>query len=287
MPAKIKGLGKGFDALLPQDFDQTILTDTRDGLQQVPVERIKPNPEQPRKHFDERALSDLAQSLREHGVLQPLVVTPHGDTYYLIAGERRWRAAQLAGLAKVPVVVRSAEQLERLELALVENVQRVDLSPLEQAASIQYLHEQFSQGYEQIAKRLGKATTTVHNIARLLQLPEDAKTALHEQRITEGHARAILALKDAKAQQTLLQLIIQNGWSVRQAERYVTAQKQGVKSTQAAQKRVATTTPQTEKLSARLKTAVTLRRTAKGGKIEISFSSETELKRIIQTLTKN
>lgn len=287
MSAKSRGLGRGFDALLPQDFDNSLLSDAKDVLQVIAVEKIQPNPEQPRKHFDERALAELAVSLSEHGVLQPLVVTPNGDTYYLIAGERRWRAAQLAGLKSVPAVIRSAEQLERLELALVENVQRVDLSPLEQAASIQYLHDQFSQGYDRIAKRLGKAATTVQNIARLLQLSDDAKKALHEQRITEGHARAILALKDPKAQLALLQLIEKHGWSVRQAERYVIAQKQGLKTSQAAEKRVATTTPQTEKLSQRLKTTVTLRRTAKGGKIEIGFKNETDLKRIISSLTKS
>lgn len=219
-------------------------------------------------------------------MLQPLVVTPHGDSYYIIAGERRWRASKLAGLKTVPVVVRDAKQLERLELALVENVQRVDLSPLEQADSIHYLHEQFSLGYDAIAKRLGKAATTVQNIARLLQLPKAAKEALRNQKISEGHARAILALKDEKGQLKLLDLIQTNGWSVRQAERYVVAHKQGATTEASAKKRVAATTPQTERLSKTLNTNVSLRRTAKGGKIEISFKNETDLKRIVSKIAK-
>ena len=279
-----KGLGKGFDALLPQNFDTSIISDGDERIQKVAVDSLQANPEQPRQHFDETELATLADSIKQYGILQPLVATPHGDGYYLIAGERRWRAARLAGLKTVPVIVRSSKQLERLELALVENVQRVDLSPLEQAASIQYLHEQFSQDYAQIAKRLGKAQTTIQNTVRLLQLPESARLALHEKQITEGHARAILALKDVKAQQILLDQILANGWSVRQAERYVIAQKQGLKSTAGAAKRVSTTTPQTEKLGKILKTTVAVRRTAKGGKLEISFKTEAELKRIISRI---
>ncbi len=282
-----KGLGKGFAALLPENFDTSLLASEDNRLLTVTLDKMQPNPEQPRKHFDKAGLDELALSIKEHGLLQPIVVTPEGDGYYIIAGERRWRAARLAGLDSVAVLVRSAKQLERLELALVENVQRIDLSPLEQAASIEYLHEQFSQGYDAIAKRLGKAATTVQNTVRLLQLPDEAKQALHSKQISEGHARAILALKDKAAQLSLLKLITQNRWSVRQAERYVTAQKQGIKSSTSAQKRVATTTPQTDRLGKTLKTTVSVRRTAKGGRIEISFKNESELKRIVGRLLKS
>lgn len=287
MPNNTKGLGRGFDSLLPQDFDSSILAEEGERIQQLAPSKLIPNPEQPRQFFDEEALSGLATSLKQHGILQPLIVTPHGDKFYIIAGERRWRAAKQAKLTTIPTIVRSTEQLERLELALVENVQRVDLSPLEQAASIQYLHDQFSLGFDAIAARLGKAQTTVKNTARLLQLPAVAKEALHSQSITEGHARAILALKDQKPQETLLQLIIKNSWSVRQAERYVTAQKQGLKTSRSAQKRVATSNPQTEKLGKVLHAPVSLRRTAKGGKLEITFKNDADLKRIIASLTKN
>ena len=284
-----KGLGRGFDSLLPQNFDNSILSEPDERIQMVSVESLQANPEQPRQHFDKNDLADLADSIKQYGILQPLVATPLSDgvkdEYYLIAGERRLRAAKLAELKFVPVIIRTSKQLERLELALVENVQRVDLSPLEQAASINYLHEQFSQDYTTIAKRLGKAPTTLQNMVRLLQLPENARRALHEKQITEGHARSILAIKEEKTRQVLLDLIINNGWSVRQAERYVTAQKKGARSTESAQKRVATTSPHTEKLGQRLKTTVSLRRTAKGGKLEIAFKNETDLKRIIKLLS--
>lgn len=281
-----KGLGKGFDALLPQHFDNSILSNDNQQVRQLAIDVLVPNPQQPRRIFDDDAISGLAESIVAHGIVQPLVVTPNGAEYYIIAGERRWRAAQKAKLKTVPAIVRTMEELQRLELALVENMQRVDLSPLEQASSIQYLHQQFSQDYATIAKQLGKAQATVVNIVRLLQLPEPARVALHDKKITEGHARAILALKDEKTQQELLNLIVDNGWSVRQAERYVTAQKQGAKSVNAAAKRVATTTPQTEKLAQALKAPVSVRRTAKGGRLEISFKNETDLKRIIKQLAR-
>lgn len=279
-------LGRGFDSLIPQNFDESILTDDAGRILQIKVSDLEPNPEQPRKFFDEEELKGLAASVKEHGVLQPLVVTPNGAKYHLIAGERRWRAAKKAGLQTVPAIVRSAEQLERLELALVENVQRVNLSPLEQAASIEYLHDQFSLDYAAIGKRLGKAATTVQNTARLMQLDDSAKQALIDKKITEGHARCILALKDKKAAEQLLGLIIQHGWSVRQAERYVSAQQQGASTPEKAKAKVATVTPQTRKLSKVLDTKVTIRRMAKGGKLEIGFSDDKELERISSLLNK-
>lgn len=279
-------LGRGFDSLIPKNFDSSILVADEERIKKIPVDQLQANPEQPRVHFDEKSLAELAASIKQHGILQPLVVTPNGDKYYLIAGERRWRAAKIAGIKSVPAIVRTAAQLERLELALVENVQRVNLSPLEQAASIQYLHEQFSLDFATIGMRLGKASATVQNTARLLHLPEPALEALRDRKITEGHARCILSLKDAAGQLQLLKLIVQNAWSVRQAERYVIAHKKGGVSTVAAQKRVATTSPQTEKLSQILKTPVSLKRTAKGGKLEIGFKNESELKRIINVLAK-
>src|SRR3990167_2010700 len=188
-----RGLGKGFEALIPTDFDTSILTPEEERIQKLSISAIKPNPQQPRRHFDEVALNELAESIKRHGLLQPVVVTPLGkdNTYVLIAGERRLRAAGKAGQSHLPAIVRTAKELEQLEIALVENVQRVDLSPLEQAASIVRLHEQFSRGYDVIAKRLGKAQTTVVNIVRLLQLTKEAQEALQNQQITEGHARAI------------------------------------------------------------------------------------------------
>lgn len=281
-------LGRGFDSLIPQNFDTSIITAVTDEekIMKLAVHDLMANPEQPRLIFDEGELKGLSASIKRYGILQPLVVTPNADKYYIIAGERRWRAAKLAGLDKVPAVVRSVEQLERLELALVENVQRVNLSPLEQAASIQYLHDQFSLDFKKIGERLGKAATTVQNTARLLLLPEEAQAALKARQISEGHARAILALKLKKDQLELLKMILQYSWSVRQAERYVVAHRDGASDSVAAKEKVATKTPQTERLSKVLKTNVSLRRTAKGGKLEIAFSSEDDLERILTFIAK-
>jgi ParB family chromosome partitioning protein len=280
------GLGRGFGSLIPQNFDNSILLDESERVQKLDITKVVANSEQPRQHFDDSALKELSQSIKNHGVLLPLVVTATKDGgYRIVAGERRWRAAKLAKLQTVPAIVRTLKELEELEIALVENVQRVDLSPLEQAISIERLHQQFSIGYDDISKRLGKAYSTVHNIVRLLNLPDDAKAALITHEISEGHARAILALKDQPEQQAqLLASIKAHGWSVRQAERFVSSIKAGIKEEKAAHARVSTETPQTKALSKRLATAVNIRRTAKGGKLEIGFKDDDELARIVSLL---
>ncbi len=280
------GLGKGFDALIPTDFDPSLLIDSKDRIQKLLITRISPNPDQPRRYFEQAALNELAGSLKQFGVLQPLIVVPLDDgNYRLVAGERRWRAAQIAGLTELPVIIREPAQLEELEIALIENVQRVDLSPLEQAISIERLHQQFNLTYRQIAERLSKAETTVSNLVRLLQLPESARDALAENKISEGHARAILSLKAyPEAQEELLQNIIEKSWSVRQAEQFATTYKQGVKKEEAVKERMATETPETKRLSKTLKTPVSVRRTAKGGRLEIHFKSDDELGSLLEKL---
>lgn len=285
MAAKQTGLGRGFGSLIPQNFDAGLLVDEAERIQKLAVGLLAPNPDQPRTVFDETALAELAESIKRYGVVQPLVASPKGDGYIIIAGERRWRASQLAGLKTVPVLVRTSQELEQLELALVENVQRVDLSPLEQAVSIERLHQQFNLTYGEIAKRLGKAETTVHNTVRLLQLPEEARQALHDKAISEGHARQILALKDMPEKQSeLLRLVVQNGWSVRQAERYVTSVKAGVREEQQAVERVSGDTPETERLSKRFGTKVRIHRTAKGGRVEIGFTTDDQLAQLLAEL---
>lgn len=282
-----RGLGRGFESLLPADFDKSLLSAAGDRIDKLPVDRLSPNPFQPRRHFDDAALKELAASIERHGVLQPLVVTPAKDkgSYILVAGERRWRAAKLAGMKEVPAIVREREDIEQLEVALIENVQRVDLGPLEQAISIEQLHEQFNLSYEEIAKRLGKAVSTVHNSVRLLRLPDAARAALAAGRITEGHARAILALKDDPDRQAyLLKTIREQGWSVRQAERFVTSVKAGTKDVQKTHEHVATETPETKALGKKLGAPVSIRRTARGGKLEITFASDTDLNRIIDSI---
>jgi ParB family chromosome partitioning protein len=278
-----RGLGRGFDSLISSDFDKSILLTSDDRIEKVPIGQLQPNPHQPRKHFDEAALNELAASIKRHGVVQPLIVTPVKDgKYTLIAGERRWRASKLAGLKDVPAIIRDREELDHLEVALIENVQRVDLSPLEQAVSIERLHEQFNLSYDDIAKRLGKAHSTVNNTVRLLRLPSAARDALAAGKISEGHARAILALKgDETRQSYLLKTVIEHGWSVRQTERFVLSVKAGTKNTKKVHEHVSTDTPATKKLSKKLGTPVQIRRTARGGKLEIAFASDSELERIL------
>ena len=285
-PKAQRGLGRGFDALISSDFDKSILLTPADRIEKLKPSQIQASPFQPRRHFDESALVELAASIKQYGVVQPLVVTPaDGGIYTLIAGERRWRASQIAGLTEVPAIVRTSEELEQLELALIENVQRVDLSPLETAVSIERLHEQFSQSYDTIASKLGKAPSTINNTVRLLRLPEAARDALSTGTITEGHARTILSLKaDTEAQAKLLDLIIRNDWSVRQAERYVVSLRDGAAATATA--RVETETPATRALSERLGTSVQIRRTARGGRLELGFTSDDELEALLASLSK-
>lgn len=282
-----RGLGRGFGSLIPQNFDDSLLLDESERVQKIEIAKIAPNGDQPRQYFDETALQELAESIKSHGVLLPLVVTKAKDgSYRIVAGERRWRAAKLAKLKTVPAIVRTLKELEELEIALVENVQRVDLSPLEQAVSIERLHQQFSTSYDVIAKRLGKAYSTVHNIVRLLNLPDEAKQAIMSKEISEGHARAILALKDQPEQQAeLLAAIKTHGWSVRQAERFVASIKAGIKEKQAAHARVDTETDETKALGKRLQAPVHIRRTARGGRLEITFKSDEELARIVGLLS--
>lgn len=281
-----KGLGRGFDALIPTNFDNSVLLNEDERIQKLPVDKLSPNPKQPRQHFDDVALKELAESIERHGVLLPLVVTAVNDGYHIIAGERRWRAAKLAKLSTIPAIVRTLKEIEQLEVALIENVQRVDLSPLEQAASIERLHDQFNVSYEDIAKRLGKAASTVNNIVRLLHLPMEAQQALRELKISEGHARTILSLKDMPDKQLyLLNAILEYGWSVRQAERYVISLKEGAKTEAAAKARVETETPETKALARRLGTPVHVRRTAKGGKLEITFKNDKEFEKLIKLLS--
>jgi ParB family chromosome partitioning protein len=278
-----KGLGRGFESLISENFDQSLLLKSDERIEKIPINKIQPNPNQPRKHFNNSALVELSTSIKRHGIIQPIVVTPlNNGKYTIIAGERRWRSAEIAGLDKVPALIRSSEELEQLEIALIENVQRVDLSPLEQALSIERLHDQFSLSFETIAKRLGKATSTVNNIVRLLQLPKKAKEALADEKITEGHARAILALKgDEERQEYLLKTIIEQGWNVRQAERFVISIKEGINETHKARERAETETPATQQLSQKLGTPVHIKRMAYGGKLEITFRTDEDLERIM------
>lgn len=287
--SKSFGLGRGFDTLIPTELDSALLEDDSNRIQKLLLTDVIPNAEQPRKNFDDVALAELADSIRTHGVLQPIIVVQKNDkTYRIVAGERRYRASKLAGIDKIPAIVRTLDELRELELALVENVQRVDLSPLEQAVSIARLQQQFSLSYADIAKKLGKAITTVNNIVRLLQLPEQAQLALAEGKISEGHARQILALKEVpELQEKLLDYIVKNAWSVRQAEQFVSAHKKGAATAVEAKKSLVTSSPETKRLEKTLQTKVRIRRTAKGGEVLIQFKNDDDMHRIMQAISGN
>ncbi|MCC7367115.1 MAG: ParB/RepB/Spo0J family partition protein [Chloroflexi bacterium] len=206
------GLGRGLGALIPQATDGP-------SPHEVDVDRIMPNPWQPRLEMDEAALAELVQSIREHGILQPLIVSrADNDSYALVAGERRWRAAKAAGLLTVPIVVKETTPRQRLELALVENIQRQDLSPLETALAYRQLIDEHQLTQEAVATRVGKSRASVANALRLLQLPPAARDALARGQITEGHARALLSCSTPELGAMLLEAILERGLSVRQAE---------------------------------------------------------------------
>lgn len=287
-----RGLGRGFDSLIPTDvldetFDPTAGSDEKvSELRYIAVGSITPNPHQPRREFEPGALAELAESLRQHGMIQPIVVAAKGNEYQIVAGERRWRAAQIAGLDKVPALVRTLSNQHKLEVALIENLQREDLNPLETATAYLKLNTQFNMTHEDIAKRAGgKAVSTITNTIRLLRLPDNAKKALVEGDISEGHARQILALDDETAQTKLLSMIMLNGWSVRKAEQFVVGYKKGVTDdkTASAVKHTQTETDFTRRLGSRLQMKVMHKTTAHGGQIIINYSDERELERL-QTL---
>lgn len=281
-----QALGRGFESLIPTNFAVDEVVAPGEHIKNLDISKIVANPDQPRKDFDESALLELSESIKQHGIIQPLVVTPYKDSFRIVAGERRFRASQLAGLNKVPVVVRNHEELEELEIALVENVQRVDLSPLEQAISIVRLHDQFSMSFKEIAGKLGKAETTISNIVRLLQLPEPALKALRENKISEGHARAILALKtDDKRQNELLNKIIVQGISVRQAEAYVQASKIADRPKLASKITNPDTVVLLNKINPNLAKKISIKeKTKTSGSITIKYKSSEELEEFIKRL---
>jgi ParB family chromosome partitioning protein len=284
MSAQKPSLGRGLGALISEDLDQAILTEDNERVQKLLIQDIVPNPDQPRREFDQSALDEMAKSIEQHGVVQPIIVVRHNEAYRIVAGERRWRAAKLAKLTHMPAIVRSMQELEELELSLIENIQRVDLSPLEQALSVFKLQQQFNLSLDEIAKKLGKAPSTVSNLSRLLQLPDEAREALREGKISEGHARAILSLKGLSDKQAeLLSSILNNSWTVRQAEQFAVAAKEGA-SAEAAKTRTANETELTRQVGKRLGTKVQVKHTAKGGQLIIRFNSDDHLRRITEKI---
>lgn len=281
--SKKRGLGKGLDALIPTGSDQI---PSKQGLLQVPVENIQPNPRQPRKSLEIENISQLADSIREHGILQPLVILPKdaGGSYTLIAGERRLRAAQKAGLEFVPVIVREANEQQQLEWALVENLQRTDLNPLETANGYLQLADEFDLSHAEIAKRVGKNRATVSNTLRLLKLSAAVRSALIENKISEGHARALLSLPTAQAQSAALQSILERELSVRQTEELVQRLLGERRKKKPTTKRSPEETDLENQLRDALGTRVTLKRGRRGGSLVIRFFSDEELNALVDRL---
>jgi ParB family transcriptional regulator, chromosome partitioning protein len=274
------GLGRGLAALIPQRPET-------DAHTEIPISRIARNPYQPRQQMDREALEALADSVGRHGVIQPVIVTATPDGYQLIAGERRLRAAEMAGLERIPAVVRHAVPQEQLELALVENIQRADLNPLEEARAYRQLIDEFGLSQEDLAARIGRNRATVSNTLRLLQLPEAVQRAVADGSISEGHARALGGLDDARAQQELLSVVVARAVSVRETEELARRLKE-----RGLPERSAPAAPRADpdidaleaELRAALGTKVTINTSRRGGRIAIEYYDRDDLGRLCERL---
>jgi len=265
-------LGRGLSALIPD-------ADEEDGVREVELGLIKPNPYQPRTEFDDQKLEELARSIEEHGVIQPIIVRKKDDGYELVAGERRWRAAKKAGIRKIPAIVKEYSDGQMLEIALLENLQREDLNPIEEATAYKQLIEDLGITQEALSKRIGKSRSVIANSIRLLNLPEEIQELLAKGKITTGHARALLSLDDEKEQKQMAQKILEKDLTVREIERLV-------KKPKKQNKRKEETNPLITHLEDRLKqffgTKVKVRSGKNKGKIEIEYYSEEDLERILE-----
>lgn len=282
------GLGRGLEALIPTTPGPGSSTGSP-GLTELPIDQIEPNHYQPRSHFDEEALDSLAASIRQLGILQPVLVRPVGDDRYeLIAGERRWRAAKRAGLTSIPALVRAAESQDSLEQALVENLHREDLSPLEEAAAYDQLMKDFSLSQEQVASRVGKSRSAVANAVRLLQLPPEVQQLLATGALSAGHARPLLALSNPDQQRELAERIVREEWTVRRVEEEVRRQTapppEPRPGRSASPVRPAALLELEELLSTRLDTRVTVELRRKRGRVIIDFADLDDLERIYRAM---
>jgi len=271
-----RSLGRGLSQLIAEQMEST--------LTEVALKDLSPNPNQPRKHFDDAALSELADSIKLHGVLQPLLVRPISEgKYEIVAGERRWRASKLAGLTTVPVVIRSAAAQASLEMAIIENVQREDISAIESATAYRKLIDEFGFTQDEVAQRVGKSRAAVANVLRLLRLPEIVQDAVQSGLISEGHARALLAFESESKLLEAFYRIVDEGLSVRQAEQLTkppktTKSKQPVRPARPEDAELETA------MRERWQAPVALKRESRGGKIVLSFYSEEDLARILELL---
>lgn len=287
-----KGLGRGFDSLIPtelldESFDPTAAQDEQiSDLRNIKIDEIEPDSDQPRRRFDELALGELSASIKAHGVLQPIVVTAHGGKYLIVAGERRWRAAKLAGLEKVPALVRTLTAQHRLEISLIENLQRADLNPIETATAYLKLRDQFNLTLEQVGERLGgRSISAISNTMRLLRLPDFVRTEIVEGRLSEGQARPLVGL-EPELIQAILPRIQKESWSARAVEQYLVQLK---KTNQVKAKSVQNVAKpyeaDVERIYARLRAPIEVKTSARGsGQIVIRFKNEKEFMRIADLL---
>ncbi|GIW47045.1 MAG: chromosome partitioning protein ParB [Deltaproteobacteria bacterium] len=274
-------LGKGLDALIPTEKQEH-------GVVFINISQIKPNSYQPRKDFDEKGIEELAASIQEKGIIQPLIVRRlEENNYEIIAGERRWRAAQKAGLAKIPVIVKDVSDREALELALVENLQRQDLNPIEEATAYEQLIEEFGLTHEEISKRIGKDRSTITNQLRLLKLPEEVKQALISGEITAGHARALLSIQSTSKIKEILEIIKREKLSVRRTEALINNISKKTEKTKITEEVNPYINNIAETLKKTLGTQVKLIDKNGKGKIEIEYYSHIELERILEIITGN
>ncbi|MBB1531195.1 ParB/RepB/Spo0J family partition protein [Candidatus Saccharibacteria bacterium] len=278
-----RGLGRGFDSLIPtdiveNDFDITASQDAKESqLIELDLSLIVPDEDQPRKDFSEEALAALANSIREHGVLQPIVVVKDGVKYKIVAGERRYRASKLAGLEKIPAIIRTLDAQNRLELSIIENAQREDLNAIEMATAYAKLKNQFNLSQSEIAVRVGKSESSIVNTMRLLNLPDEVKHAMIEHNLTEGVMRPLISA-DAELVKKVLPLIIEEGWSARQVERYIAEHK---KRSSAKIVKENVFLRQEEDLSAKYGARVRVR----GRTLTLACKNDEELKRLIDRLS--
>ena len=289
---KKTSLGTGLSSLIPNKLNKENNTPLEkksfansDEVIKIPIENIVPNPNQPRYYFDEKNLKGLSESIKEHGIIQPIIVTKIGDDKYeLIAGERRLQAAKLVKIKEISAIVRLATNQEKLELALVENIQRHNLNPIEEAKAYKKLQTEFNLTQEEIAKKAGKSRSTIANTARLLDLPVEIQRGIIEEKITEGHARAILGLENPEKQRALYELILKNNMTVRGAEnkvKEITVHTHKRKMTKQADPYVQDLE---DKIQQKLGTKVQIKKQGASGKITIDFFSEEEFDKIIKTL---
>lgn len=273
-----RGLGKGLSALIPMDEKD------KESIQEVQVKDIHANQNQPRKNFDEQKLNELADSIKEHGILQPVILRKKAGTYELVAGERRWRAAQKAGIEKIPAIIKDLSDSDVMEIALIENLQREDLNPLEEAAAYKKLIEEFGMTQEELSKRVGKSRSQIANTVRLLNLDDEIKELISEGKMTAGHARALLAIEDKKERLRLARKISEDNMSVRQIEETVKIKTQEKRKSKKNEDVNPAFVEISERLQRSLGTKVKIKGSEKRGKIEIEFYSEDELERILETI---